>query len=227
MSRAYRKLLSSIDAVWRRRLIAESRIFDAEWYKTNYPDVGAERSDPISHYLQKGARLGCRPHLLFDPAWYEAARGSERRDPNPLIDYILHGAREGVEPSPYFSTPFYRKICGGLGRLTPLGHFVAHGSSNNLIPTPLFDRHWYLENNPDVRQAGFDPFLHFVASGARDGRSPSPLFDSAWYRMKNADARDEGFEPLYHYLAIGAGEGRILRPALTPISSLQAPLTGA
>jgi Glycosyl transferase family 2 len=65
-----------------------------------------------------------------------------------------------------------------------------------------------LENNPDVRRAGFDPFLHFVASGDKEGRSPAPLFDSAWYRMKNPDARDEGMESLHHYLAIGAREGR-------------------
>ncbi|WOJ91128.1 glycosyltransferase [Methylocapsa polymorpha] len=208
MSPAYRTLLSSINALRRRWLIARSRIFDVDWYKTAYPDVGAEGSDPISHYLQEGARQGRRPHLLFDPAWYEAARGSARRDRNPLIDYILYGAAEGVEPSPYFSTPFYSKISGGLGRLTPLGHFAADGSRRGLVPTPLFDRRWYLENNPDVRLAGFDPFLHFVASGAKDGRSPGPLFDAAWYQMKNPDARDEGFEPLHHYIAVGAAEGR-------------------
>jgi len=207
MSPAYRTLLSSINALRRRWLIARSRIFDVDWYKSYYPDVGAERSDPISHYLQRGARQGYRPHLLFDPAWYEAARGSGRRDPNPLIDYILYGAAEGVEPSPYFSTPFYSKISGGLGRLTPLGHFAAHGSRRGLVPTPLFDQRWYIENNPDVRLAGFNPFLHFVASGAKDGRSPGPLFEAAWYRMKNPDARDEGFEPLRHYMAVGAGEG--------------------
>jgi len=207
MPPAYRKLLSSIDALWRRRLIARSRIFDANWYKTNYPDAAEERH-PIAHYLQKGAGEKRRPHLLFDPDWYESARGQERRDDNPLVDYILHGAAEGVDPSPYFSTSFYRKISGGTGRLTPLGHFAARGLSRGLTPTPLFDRQWYLDNNPDVRRAGFDPFLHFVASGAREGRSPGPLFDSAWYNMKNADVRDEGYEPLRHYFQFGAREGR-------------------
>ena len=151
---------------------------------------------------------GYRPHLLFDPDWYMNARGSRRRDENPLVDYINYGALEGVEPSPYFASAFYRKVAGGTGGLTPLGHFVAYGLPRGLVPTPLFDQAWYLENNPDVRRAGFDPFLHFVASGGKEGRSPSPLFDSAWYLMKNADARDEGMEPLRHYLAIGARQGR-------------------
>jgi glycosyltransferase involved in cell wall biosynthesis len=202
------KPLTSLARVHRRWLIARSRIFDRKWYRAEYPESGAEGLDPIMHYLLSGADRGYRPHLLFDPAWYMNARGPRQRDQNPLVDYINYGAREGIEPSPYFATPFYRKAAGGTSGLTPLGHFVAYGLPRGLAPTPLFDRAWYLENNPDVRRAGFDPFLHFVVSGDRDGRSPGPLFDSAWYWMNNVDARDEGMEPLRHYLAIGARQGR-------------------
>ena len=202
------KLLTSVSRVRRRWLITRSRIFDRKWYQAKYPDSGVAGLDPITHYLLSGADLGYRPHLLFDPAWYMSARGPRQREQNPLIDYIIYGALEGIDPSPYFATAFYRKAAGGTGGLTPLGHFLAYGLPRGLVPTPLFDRAWYLENNPDVRRAGFDPFLHFVASGGKDGRSPGPLFDSAWYRMKNADARDEGMEPLHHYLAIGARKGR-------------------
>ncbi|MGB6177303.1 MAG: glycosyltransferase [Methylocella sp.] len=202
------KPLTSLSRVRRRWLIARSRIFDRKWYLAEYPESGVGGLDPIMHYLLSGADRGHRPHLLFDPVWYLNARGPRQRDQNPLVDYISYGAREGIEPSPYFATAFYRKAAGGTGGLTPLGHFVAYGLPRGLIPTPLFDRAWYLENNPDVRRAGFDPFLHFVASGGKDGRSPGPLFDSAWYLMKNADTRDEGMEPLRHYLAIGAREGR-------------------
>jgi GT2 family glycosyltransferase len=203
-----RNLFIKLSRVRRRWLIARSRIFDRKWYQAEYPDSGVAGLDPIMHYLLSGADRGYRPHLLFDPAWYENARGPQLRDQNPLVDYINYGAREGIEPSPYFATAFYRKAAGGTGGLTPLGHFVAYGLPRGLAPTPLFDRAWYLENNPDVRRAGFDPFLHFVASGGKEGRSPGPLFDSSWYLMKNADARDEGMEPLHHYLAIGAREGR-------------------
>lgn len=192
--------------------IARSRIFDPNWYRAEYPDCDAQGWNPISHYLLEGAARGNRPHLLFDPDWYQRVRGALQRDPNPLIDYIKYGADEGFEPSPYFSAPFYRKFAGHFGRLTPLGHFLAHSPASGVAPTPLFDRSWYLDNNPDVRRAGFDPFLHFVASGACGGRSPGPLFDAGWYRMKNADVRDQGFEPLPHYLAIGAAEGRNPHP---------------
>lgn len=190
----------------RKWLIARSRIFDRKWYQLEYP--ASRREDPIIHYLARGAEEGCRPHLLFDPEWYKAARGARRRDPNLLIDYILEGARQGVDPSPYFSAAYYSKAAGSLRGLTPLGHFVSFGLPRGLVPTPVFDREWYLANNPDVRGAGFDPFLHFVASGARDCRSPGPLFDPAWYRMEIGSEWHDGTEPLRHYLAKGAREGR-------------------
>lgn len=189
-------------------LMARSRIFDANWYKTEYPASVARGFSPLVHYLVEGARQDARPHLLFDPVWYRRTRAPTQRHANPLLDYIRYGAAEGFEPSPYFSSAYYRRLAGNLGGLTPLGHFIAYGLPRGLSPTPLFDRDWYLAQNPDVRRAGFDPFLHFVASGSRDGRSPGPLFDASWYRMKNADVRDGGFEPLLHYLAIGAAEGR-------------------
>ncbi|VTZ23751.1 Glycosyl transferase family 2 [Methylocella tundrae] len=189
-------------------LIAHSRIFDANWYKTEYPESVARGFSPLVHYLLEGARQGARPHILFDPAWYRRSRAPTQRDQDPLLDYIKYGAAEGFEPSPYFSSSYYRKLAGDLRGLTPLGHFIAHGLPRGVSPTLLFDRDWYLSQNPDVREVGFDPFLHFVASGSRDGRSPGPLFDASWYRMKNADVRDRGFDPLPHYLAFGAAEGR-------------------
>ncbi len=200
--------LTSLSRVRRRWLVARSRIFDRKWYQAEYPESNVAGVDPIMHYLLSGADRGYRPHLLFDPVWYMNARGPRQRDRNPLIDYINYGAREGIEPSPYFVTAFYRKAAGGTGGLTPLGHFVAYGLLRGHSPTPLFDRAWYLENNQDVRRAGLDPFLHFVASGGKEGRSPGPLFDSAWYWRNNADAREESMGPLHHYLAIGARQGR-------------------
>ncbi|PNG25655.1 glycosyltransferase family 2 protein [Methylocella silvestris] len=187
-------------------LIARSRIFDADWYRKEYPAFETGELSPIMHYLVEGAFEGARPHLLFDPDWYRATACCKAA--NPLIDYIKYGAAAGRDPSPYFSSAYYRKSAGALHGLTPLGHFIAYGLPGNASPTPLFDRDWYLAQNPDVRRAGFDPFLHFVASGARGGRSPGPLFDAPWYLMKNPGARDAGIEPLRHYLSRGAAEGR-------------------
>ncbi|MGB7965471.1 MAG: hypothetical protein WCF64_04465, partial [Methylocella sp.] len=127
------KPLTSLSRVRRRWLIARSRIFDRKWYLAEYPESGVAGLDPIMHYLLSGADRGYRPHLLFDPAWYINARGPRQRDQNPLVDYINYGAREGIEPSPYFATAFYRKTAGGTGGQTPLGHFVAYGLPRGLV----------------------------------------------------------------------------------------------
>jgi GT2 family glycosyltransferase len=41
----------------------------------------------------------------------------------------------------------------------------------------LFDCEYYVEENPDIRAAGIDPFIHFIEHGCREGRSPHPLID--------------------------------------------------
>ena len=39
-------------------LLRDSGVFDAEWYRTAYPDVGALRMDPAEHYLRYGQPMG-------------------------------------------------------------------------------------------------------------------------------------------------------------------------
>lgn len=41
----------------------------------------------------------------------------------------------------------------------------------------LFDAGWYLENNPDVHEAGMDAAAHFVAFGLQEGRAPNRAVD--------------------------------------------------
>ncbi|WP_311269012.1 hypothetical protein [Sphingobium sp. WCS2017Hpa-17] len=41
----------------------------------------------------------------------------------------------------------------------------------------LFDAGWYLENNPDVYEAGMDATAHFVAFGLQEGRTPNRAVD--------------------------------------------------
>jgi GT2 family glycosyltransferase len=199
------RLLARIRWAWARHELLRSRVFDAAWYVVTYPEVALQGWDPATHYLAIGAAQGLRPHLLFDPAWYQARRSTAA---NPLLDYIRVGAALGVDPSPYFVTAYYLAAIGRplRNRLSPLGDFVSEPPGDRVVPTPLFDQAWYLNSYPDVAQSGFDPFLHYVSSGDRDGRSPGPWFDAAWYRMRNVDARGPGAAPLAHYLHLREGE---------------------
>ena len=72
-------------------------------------------------------------------------------------------------------------------------------------PPSRFERHWYLIRNPDVRDAGIDPWVHYRNHGRFEGRSPHPLFDRAWYTAEYSDAAADGADPFADW-AHRAGE---------------------
>ena len=45
-------------------------------------------------------------------------------------------------------------------------------------PTPYFDSSFYLENNPDVAEAGVNPLLQYFNTGAGEGRFATAPHDS-------------------------------------------------
>ena len=78
-----------------------SRLFDAEWYLEQYPDVGKLGMDPVAHYLWLGARLKRNPSAQFDGAAYlEMYADVAAACVNPLLHYIRWGKREGRSARP-------------------------------------------------------------------------------------------------------------------------------
>lgn len=80
----------------------------------------------------------------------------------------------------------------------------------------LFDSGWYLDQNPDVRASGMDPFVHYLQRGAQQGRSPHPLFDPKFYWKTYPDSARSGLGPLEHYLAFGWRKGYRPNPNFDP-----------
>lgn len=74
-----------------------------------------------------------------------------------------------------------------------------------------FDAAFYLANNPDVAEAGVNPFQHFMTLGWREGRDPSRRFSLAAYLEFNPDIGAAGINPFAHYVVTGRGEGRSLK----------------
>jgi hypothetical protein len=72
----------------------------------------------------------------------------------------------------------------------------------------LFDRDYYLETYPDVRNSEVDPLWHFIQSGWKEGKNPSPDFDTAYYLRENKDIRMGRINPLVHYIQFGKAEDR-------------------
>lgn len=91
-----------------------------------------------------------------------------------------------------------------------------------LSKSSLFNRDWYLENYPDVREAGLDPIKHYLSSGAAEGRNPSSQFDTKYYRTSNQDVANAKINPLYHYLRHGQQESRNATRPLSTNSTPQA-----
>ena len=80
--------------------------------------------------------------------------------------------------------------------------------ANTLRQSGEFDEKWYLDANPDVAQAGYDPIEHYLKFGSREGRNPSSRFNTRWYLESNPDVADADMNPLLHYVKFGKDEGR-------------------
>lgn len=77
-----------------------------------------------------------------------------------------------------------------------------------LKKSKLFDSKYYLENNPDVKNANVDPILHYLEYGWKEGRNPSHKFDNNFYLNDNSDVKEAEINPLIHYIYYGKKEKR-------------------
>lgn len=185
-------------------------LFDAEYYRTTYPDVAGAGVNPLIHFIAAGAFEGRNPHPLFDTAFYfrkypdVAAAGA-----NPLGHYLKHGAAERRQPHPLFDPVFYLDRYGDVRQagINPLLHYCSQGAAEGRQPHPWFQPEYYLSQCPEARASGDNPLVHFLRSGARCCR-PHPLFDCQYYLRANSEVAGSGMNPLVHYVLLGLPAGR-------------------
>lgn len=204
-------------------LIAQSFWFDADFYLKQNADIAASGLDPVTHYLEYGARENRVPHPDFDLPYYLEqceARGIEVE--NPLLHYLLEGEKLGLQvrrPPPSsvahdeqqwmlnhllasgcFDRDFYNSAYNFNfeSDLDALRHFFFEGFRQGNRPNLYFDPVWYLNHYPDLRSAEIHPLFHYVVAGDVEGRQPSLIFDSKWYRSHYSIAKEEN--ALTHYL---------------------------
>jgi glycosyltransferase involved in cell wall biosynthesis len=132
-----------------RRIVEESGLFDAHWYRCRYPDV--EGLDPLDHYLVHGGAEGRWPNPDFDGAWYlEAYPDVADAGLNPLLHYLLHGITEGrlgrSDAGPLQATPpAQAALLKRLRELWPLIQSDAKALqdvANPITPTPKLLSLW-------------------------------------------------------------------------------------
>ena len=175
----YSRLIDAIRARSRARreeqLLADSGLFDAEFYVRDNPEAAAFGGSPTWHYLVRGWWDGYRPHPLFDGEWYR------QRNPdvaeakiNPLVHFIEIGMREYRDPNPFFDMRWYATMNPdiALSGMDPLTHFIKVGAAHRADPSPAFSTAWYLSQYPDIAALGINPLAHYLTSGQREGRWP-------------------------------------------------------
>ena len=154
--------------------------------------------DAAWHYLTHGGFEGRDPSSSFGSRWYlDTYEDVRAAGMNPLVHYLKRGQKEGRGATA-----------------------LAFGFNNNqesanlqLIRTSgFFDEDRYLEENPDVSQAGIDPLLHYLLYGGFEGRDLPPYFFSQWYLDTYEDVKESEVNPLVHYLKLGRNEGREATP---------------
>lgn len=120
-----------------------------------------------------------------------------------------------------FDVMVYRDRNSDLAHLSDdelKAHWLEKGISEGRASSPVLDLKYYLENNPDLKEAfGKDYTLvynHFINNGYKEKRKSSRLFDGEYYCENNPNILSEyGDDYMRHYMEIGIKEGK--RASLT------------
>jgi predicted HAD superfamily hydrolase/GT2 family glycosyltransferase len=145
-------------------IVAESGLFDADYYLTTNPDVAESSLDPMWHYLRYGVLEDRNPNPLFHSQWYLSQNQDVKQDGiNPLVHFVTHGASEGRDPNPLFATRWYQEqnpdaIRGGKN---PLAHYLGEGASHGRMPCPSPDMQLYFALVPELSDRDVNPLAHY------------------------------------------------------------------
>lgn len=148
---------------------------------------------------------------LFDIAFYklqlpELEDGSE----NCLEHYLEHGWKDGLDPSPLFSTKYYLIGNPDVARegINPLLHYLSTGKSEDRAWAPsCFDLDYYVKSNLEGLSASENPVQHYYRHGRLAGWTPHPLFDVAFYRKQLGGTAGPRIDYMLHYLEQGWKNG--------------------
>jgi hypothetical protein len=75
----------------KRKKVAETGLFDRDWYELAYPDVHASGMDPLDHYVKFGAREGRNPNPLFNTKIYLHAQPQDLLPEDALVHFYQSG----------------------------------------------------------------------------------------------------------------------------------------
>ena len=191
-------------------ILAESGLFDENYYALHSNDVLDSGADLLAHYCAFGWREGRQPNFYFDSAWYASTNPEVTAlGVNPLAHYYLVGEPEGRRPVVFFDPVWYARAYEVPDEISPLAHFLAHRREGTYAPNEYFDPAWYAAQKGERQRPGRDPFARFLMLGLTEDFAPSERFDLATYRRKSMGRASRHFRhlmdpardnPLVHFL---------------------------
>ncbi|WP_140849216.1 hypothetical protein [Paracoccus sp. FO-3] len=152
------------------------------------------------------------PAEFFDTDYYCRQLG-QNLAPEPAWQHFQsQGDALGLDPSPYFSTRFYKERHRNWHKRggTAFEDFLSRVAQGRLRqPHPLIVPEEYSASYPDLAGLGAGAVLHFFRHGDGEGRSPSAGFDAGFYRRCYLSLGQ--MHAFRHYVATGAALGHLPR----------------
>ena len=187
-----------------RAQVAQSGLFDSQFYRTEYPDVAEQREDPLTHFMVWGSFEGRRPNVLFDTHWYLGCYAHLRTSlTNPLLHYLDSADDVSPKPNPLFDRDWYLHRYPDVrdSKMDSLAHFLRHGAAEGRSPHPAFDLPFYVSTFEQGVPKNANPLEYYLEHGRELGHEPNLIFDTDWYIRHFAAGSLGGGNPLIHYLA--------------------------
>jgi len=186
--------------------VAQSGLFDPEWYLARNPDVANAGAPAFDHFMNYGIAECRDPHPLFSSGWYsiQMLRHPSSLDLPPLLHYLSIGRAKHLSPHPLFDPQYYLASYKDIADsgVDPLQHFLMHGAREWRNPHPLI---WMqrLAEQPELPAGSPNVLIAYLAEPQSFAASPHPLFDGHDYLAKNPDVAQAGVNPLLHYCTVG------------------------
>lgn len=227
-----------------------NRWFSTRFYVQANPEVAASGINPLLHYVTSGhleerfpsalerqriQDLGGLPPVRVDSvAVALPITQIEVSETSDLDEWAVAMVAQALDPDSYSAQLSEHGIqADDFAR-----HYLLEGWAMSLDPSPEFSTRFYLATNPDVGQAGVNPFLHYLAEGRQEGRAGLPSvtdsggddfnaerdliateFNTQFYLSLYPDITEVG--ALDHFVLTGWREGRDPNPRFSTSNYLE------
>lgn len=158
----------------REQLIKQCRLFDAEWYTSQFQGAVDFNNDPLKHFLRTGVFEDKSPHPLFDLRWYRNFYRLKKNH-NPLLHFIRSAKKLNRKPNAFFDIGWYAENYldnPDLKAFEILDHYYSNGEKNNDRPSEHFDPGFYSRYYPDTRSFKYGSLAHYIFQGRIQKKFP-------------------------------------------------------